>query len=73
MSLTPQTDHTRCYFGGEPFRYQRGTRPEDGLYVEEVGEFWSEELQDTVLAHPDCTPRGIDAIATGQDPDWSMA
>jgi hypothetical protein len=68
--MEPQTD---CYWCGEPFRLERGTMPEDGLYVEEVGEFWSEEMQDSVLGHPDCTPLGIDAIVRGEDPDWKLA
>jgi hypothetical protein len=44
-----------------------------GMPVEEVGEFWSDALEDSVLGHPDCTPLGIDAIQTGEDPDWKMA
>jgi hypothetical protein len=55
------------------FRYKRGTKPEDGYYAEEVGEFWSETMQDSVLGHPDCTPLGIDAIFMGEDPEWKMA
>jgi hypothetical protein len=45
----------------------------DGMYKEEVGEFWSEKLDNSVLGHPDCTPNGIDAIISGEDPDWKMA
>lgn len=41
--------------------------------TEEVGEFWSETLSDTVLAHPDCLPMGIDDTLAGKDPEWSMA
>jgi hypothetical protein len=44
-----------------------------GFYKQEVGEFWSEELGNSVLGHPDCTPNGIDAIFNGEDPDWKMA
>jgi hypothetical protein len=44
-----------------------------GMYEEEVGEFWSKTLQNSVLAHPDCLPNGIDAIFEGKDPEWSMA
>jgi hypothetical protein len=62
---------THCFFGGEAFIFDGD--PEDGLYAEEVGEFWSDELNDSVLAHPDCTPRGITAILEGADPDWKMA
>jgi hypothetical protein len=71
--LKPHTDLTRCYFCEERFRFERGSKPSDGLYAEEVGEFWSENLQDSVLAHPDCTPMGIDAIFNGTDPEWKMA
>lgn len=53
---------------------QQGLKKDkQGMYKEEVGEFWSEELQNSVLGHPDCTPRGIDTIQNGQDPEWSMA
>lgn len=45
----------------------------DGMYKEEVGEFWSKTLQDTVMAHPDCLPLGIDNTIMGKDPEWSMA
>lgn len=42
-------------------------------YTEEVGEFWSKTLQDSVIAHPDCLPNGIDAVFSQEDPEWSMA
>ena len=51
-------------------------RDEDDMLLEsngEVGEFWSETLNVSVLAHPDCTPLGIDAIQQGEDPEWKMA
>lgn len=46
---------------------------DDDLYEEEVGEFWSEVLQSSVLAHPDCLPMGIDATLSGADPEWKLA
>jgi hypothetical protein len=48
----------------------------DGWILEsngEVGEFWSNTLQNSLLAHPDCLPNGIDVVITGKDPEWSMA
>ena len=57
-----------CAFGGCKL-----TELPDGTFTEEVGEFWSDKLQNSVLAHPDCTPNGIDAIINGTDPDWKMA
>ena len=66
-------DLTRGYFCGEPFKYEPGTKPEDGLYAEEVGEFWNKEHACSVLDHPDCLPNGIDAVFSGEDPEWSMA
>jgi hypothetical protein len=51
-------------------------RDDDDMMLDsngEVGEFWSETLQASVLAHPDCTPLGIDAIFNGKDPEWKMA
>jgi hypothetical protein len=39
----------------------------------EVGEFWSETAQTSVLAHPDCLPNGIDTVLAGQDMEWKMA
>ena len=66
--LKKHEDTNYCYFGGERFLKDR-----HGEYTEEVAELWSDQLQDTVLAHPDCTPRGIEAILMGEDPDWKMA
>lgn len=63
----------QCHFCEEKFTPQPGTSADDGLFEEEVGEFWSENLQDSVLAHPDCLPLGIDAVLTGEDPEWKMA
>lgn len=45
----------------------------DDMPLEEIGEFWSKTAQESVLAHPDCTPLGIEAIQEGKDPEWSMA
>jgi len=58
----------RCHFCEATLK-----RNKDGWYTEEVGEFWSDKLQDSVLAHPDCLPLGIDAVFNGEDPDWKMA
>jgi hypothetical protein len=46
---------------------------DDDLYEEEVGEFWSEVVNHSVLAHPDCLPMGIDATLNGADPEWKLA
>jgi hypothetical protein len=52
---------------------------EDDNYLEEVGEILPRQVNDdyanipSVLAHPDCTPRGWDVIQQGQDPEWAMA
>jgi hypothetical protein len=62
-----------CYFCGDKFRLRRGTKPEDGDYVDEVCEVWSNVLQDSVLTHPDCLPMGIEATQQGEDPEWKMA
>lgn len=70
---TPESVLSTCYFCGDKFRLSRGTKPEDGDYAEEVGEFWSEKLQHSVLAHPDCLPMGITNTLEGKDPDWKMA
>jgi hypothetical protein len=68
---TLHKDLNRCYFCEAEFR-MIGPKG-DQWYAEEVGEFWNKDVQDSVLAHPDCTPFGIDAIFTGEDPVWSMA
>jgi hypothetical protein len=58
-----------CHFCGEKL-----VLDESGMsYTTEVGEFWSDVLNDSVLAHPDCLPRGIDAVITGTDPEWRLA
>jgi hypothetical protein len=57
-----------CHFCGGTFRFDK-----HGMYAEEVGEFWSDKLQDSVVGHPDCTPNGIEAIIMGEDPEWKMA
>lgn len=61
-----------CYFCEAPFRLEKGTKPEDGLYAEEVGEWWNKDVQDSVLAHVDCLP-DADAILAGTHPVWCMA
>lgn len=71
--MTGGGEARRCYFCGEKFRYERGTPIEEDMFAEEVGEFWSEKLQDSFLGHPDCLPMGITATIEGQDPDWKMA
>jgi hypothetical protein len=38
--------------------------------IHEIGEFWSEKLQTSVLAHPDCLPEGV---LEGTNDEWSMA
>ena len=63
-----EVDPTVCHFCGSKLRMDRG-----GMYLEEVGEFWGEAIQDSVLAHPDCLPLGIDATQAGEDPNWVMA
>jgi hypothetical protein len=63
----PGWSSKHCWFCEEKLRMR------DGMYLDEVGEFWSERLQDSVLGHPDCTPLGIDAIFNGEDPEWKMA
>lgn len=63
-----QDVETRCYFCEEPFLFDK-----HGMYREEVGEFWSEKLQHSVIAHPDCLPNGIDTVFLGEDPEWKMA
>jgi hypothetical protein len=59
----------RCHFCEEKL-----VLDDSGMsYTTEVGEFWSEALQDSVLAHPDCLPRGFEAVAAGSDPEWKLA
>jgi hypothetical protein len=72
-NASPRLDLTRCYWCGSPFLLERGSSPHDGLYVKEVGEFFSPTLNDSVLGHPYCTPLGIDAIISGDDPERVMA
>jgi hypothetical protein len=66
-------DLNRCYFCEALFTFEKGTEPEDGLYAEQVGEFWNKEKQDSVLAHVDCLPDDADKIILGQHPVWCMA
>jgi len=63
----------RCYWCEESFTPHKGTTYEDEYFVEEIGEFWSEKLQDSVVGHPDCVPGGIDTIFEGNNPEWKMA
>lgn len=58
----------RCHFCGSDLLCD-----DDEMFIEEVGEFWSNQLNRSVLAHPDCLPLGIDATQSGQDPEWKMA
>jgi hypothetical protein len=49
---------------------------EDGYLDEsngEVGEFWSDKFQDSVLAHPDCLPNGIDDAYMNPNAEWKPA
>ena len=57
-----------CHFCGERLAY-------DGWVFEEndVGEWWSEKLQHSVLAHADCLPMGATATCEGRDPEWKLA
>jgi hypothetical protein len=71
--MKPHTDLSRCYFCEEKFRLERGTTPADGMYAEEVGEWWSASMQDSVLGHPDCLPGGVETVLMGEDPEWQMA
>ena len=57
----------RCYFCEEKLK-EYADCPYD-----EYGEFWSESMQRSVLAHPDCLPVGIDEIQAGKHPEWKMA
>lgn len=36
----------------------------------EMGEFWSNKLEDSVMAHVDCLPEGT---IEGTNEEWSMA
>ena len=57
-----------CHFCGEVKKLD-----EDGLPYKqfpEMGEFWSEKLQDSVMAHVDCLPEGV---LEGTNDEWSMA
>jgi hypothetical protein len=68
---TGTVDTDRCHFCEDEIK-----KDKDGWILEsngEIGEFWSESLQDSVLAHPDCLPLGIDAVFSGEDPEWKMA
>ena len=70
---TPEEVLSTCYFCGEKLRLERGTKIEDGMYAEEVGEFWSEKMQDSVLGHPDCVPGGMESVLSGTNEEWLMA
>ena len=59
----------RCYFCEEKLKEY----PDCRYGSDEHGEFWSESMQRSVLAHPDCLPMGIDATIQGLDPEWKMA
>ncbi len=70
---TPEEVLSTCYFCGDKFLLTRGTVADDSDYAEEVGEFWSEKLQASVLAHPDCLPMGITNTLLGKDDEWKLA
>jgi hypothetical protein len=59
-----------CYFCQAAFTPEYPDEPDSGLYKEEVGEFWSNELDESVLAHADCVPEGT---FEGTNEEWSMA
>lgn len=61
-------DTSECFWCGAKFKVDKYD-----MYMEEVGEFWNKSCQQSVLGHPDCTPRGIEDIQLGTDPEWSMA
>lgn len=69
MSAVPSKKH-RCHFCQERVLV---ASYDDDEWMEEVGEFWSEVLNRSVLAHPDCLPMGIDATLSGADPEWKLA
>lgn len=66
-------DLTRCYFCGDKFLLTPGTAPGNEDWAEEVGEFWSTRLQTSVIAHPDCLPKGITATLLDEDDEWKLA
>lgn len=68
---TGTVDGDRCHFCEEVIVRNKGKVNES--YIGEIGEFWSVKLNDSVLAHPDCLPLGIDAVFSGEDPEWKMA
>ena len=59
----------RCYFCGDKLKEY----PDCRYGSDEYGEFWSQTLQDSVLAHPDCLPVSIDEIQRGEHPEWKTA
>ena len=67
---TVQSEKWRCHFCQERLWVAEYDPDEFG---EEVGEFWSEVLKESVIAHPDCLPMGADATLRGEDPEWKMA
>lgn len=67
---TVKSKKWRCHFCEEPVWV---TVYDEDEFAEEIGEFWSDKLQDSVLAHPDCLPMGITATMEGEDPEWKMA
>jgi len=70
-TVKPGIDPDRCYFCQAEFTPQYPNEADAyGLYEEEVGEFWSEELQISVLAHADCVPEGT---LEGSNPNWKLA
>ena len=68
--IEPEPEPKRCHFCQDKLLHEDG---DDEIYLEEVGEFWSEVLQRAVLAHPECLPMGIEATLSGDDPEWKMA
>lgn len=59
-----------CYFCGESVL----VGPEENEeYADDVGEWWSESMQRSVLGHADCLPMGATATMQGSDPNWKLA
>ena len=70
QAVRPPRSTLRCHFCQEQFLVTPG---DNEGFTEEVGEFWSEVLKRSVLAHPDCLPMGITATLEDEDPEWKMA
>lgn len=67
------SDTLRCHFCEEAILLEKGTTPDDGMYAEEVGEFYNTKLDKAFLGHPDCVPGGMESIFDNSNPEWVMA